>query len=216
MSRENTETSRSLQSWHEGDRKSLDALIERHLPWIRSKVHQQMGPILRSKGETCDYVQDVVTQFLQDGPRFKISNDIHFRALLLKIVLNTIHKKMDWFMARRRAIARERPLPSDTVLSLDPVQGPSRTPSQSVEQHEIEAWLRLGMTFLDPQDQELLILRQWDELSFAEIGERLEISSDAARMRHNRALTRLSEKVWNLRCGKLYLELEEETKEQDS
>lgn len=194
-----TATSQYLQQWQRGDQKGLDGLLERHLPWIQAHVRKRLGPLLRRKGDTSDYVQDAIIQFLKYGPRILISEDGHFRALLLRIVENSLRDKHDWFTARRRAVARERPLPTDTVLSLDPPQGSDKTPSQVAQEQEDEAWIRLGMELLDPEDREPLILRQWESLSFKEIGERLGISTDAAWMRHNRAVQRLAKKVGDLR-----------------
>ncbi|MHC4943323.1 MAG: RNA polymerase sigma factor [Planctomycetota bacterium] len=194
-------TSIYLQQWHSGDQQAFDALIERHLTWIHKKVHHRLGSMLREKGDTCDYVQDAVVQFLQYGPRFTISNDARFRGLLLKIVENVLCNKYDWFTARRRAIARERPLPSDTILSLDPPQQQIHTPSKSAEKHEQEAWVRLGIEFLKPNDREILILREWDGLGYEEIAQRLEITVNAATVRHLRAVRNLAEEVDKLRQG---------------
>jgi RNA polymerase sigma-70 factor (ECF subfamily) len=202
-------TSIYLQQWHSGDQQALDSLIERHLTWIHKKVHHRLGSMLREKGDTCDYVQDAVVQFLQYGPRFTISNDARFRGLLLKIVENVLCNKYDWFTARRRAIARERPLPSDTILSLDPPQQQIHTPSKSAEKNEQEAWVRLGMELVKPEDREILILRQWDGLTFEEIGQRLEISTSAARVRHLRAMRRLAKEVEELRLGAMGLDSED-------
>lgn len=200
---------RSLAKWHEGDRQELDALLERHLAWIQGQVRKRLSPLLRGRGETCDFAQDVVMQFLRYAPRFTISNEHFFRALLLRIVKNSLADKYDWYTARRRDIARERPLPSDTVLSLDPGERAVRTPSMSAQRNEREAWIRLGMEFLDPEDREVLVLRKWDGLSFSEIGERFEISPEAARKRHNKAIERLSDRIWHLRSGKLDRVLED-------
>lgn len=210
MSHGDSKTSLFLKQWHGGDQEGLDALLQRHLPWLHSKVHHRMGPVLRKKAETSDYVQDVVIQFLRDSPRFVLSNEGAFRALLLRIVENTLRDKHDWFTARRRAVARERPLPSDTILFLDAPQHPVKTPSKSVEQHEQEAWIRLGMEFLDSEDREVLVLRQWDNLSFEEIGERFGLKSNAAWKKHDRALCRLGEIVSTLRGGKATRIIEEE------
>jgi DNA-directed RNA polymerase specialized sigma24 family protein len=57
------------------------------------------------------------------------------------------------------------------------------------------------MEFLDLEDRQVLLLRQWDGLSFTEIGEHLGISADAARMRYNRGVGRLGEIVGALRSG---------------
>jgi RNA polymerase sigma factor (sigma-70 family) len=192
-----------LQQWNQGDQEGLNALVERHIPWIRAHVSRRLGPLLRKKGDTCDYVQDAMIQFLQYGPRIHLSDENHFRALLARIIENTLRKKHDWYTARRREIARERPLPSDTILCLDPQQVHVRTPSQSAGGHEEEAWIRLGMELLDPEDCEVLVLRQWDNLSFAEVGEHLGISTEAARKRNNRAVLRLSDVVLALRRREL-------------
>jgi len=192
-------TSTSLSRFHSGDDKGLDALIKRHLAWIHNHVHRRLGSLLRKKGDTTDYVQDAIVQFLKYGPRFMISKDDDFRGLMVCIVENTLRDKRDWYTARRREIARERPLGSDTVLYLDPPKGSVKTPSKSADAHEREAWIRMGMELMDPKERGLIILRQWDKKSFVEIGKILEIDSDAARMRYNRAVGRLSEKVGYLR-----------------
>lgn len=197
-----TETSSLLTQWHSGDQGGLDALIERHMLFIRAHVRKRLGPVLRLKAETDDYVQDVVMQFLKYAPRFTISNDEHFRALVIKAVENLLRDKNKWYTAKRRKAALENPLPSDTVLSLDPPRdGEVETPSQCVEREEQNAWLRFGMEFLEYEDRELLVLRQWDEHTFAEIGKRLNIAADAARMRHNRAMVRLADVIGKLRRG---------------
>ncbi len=198
-----TETSRLLKKWHNGERAGLEGLLERHLPWIRNHVRGRLGPFLRKKAETMDYVQDAMVQFLKFGPNILVADDDHFRALLVRIVENSIRNRYDWFKARRRAVSREKPLPRDTVLSIDSPVGKVERPSQEAVNNENEAWVRLGLELIDAEDSEVLILRQWQDLSFAAIGERLDISADAARMRHNRAVTRLTREVGKLRRGQI-------------
>lgn len=210
MSVENSNTSIHLEQWFKGDRKSLDTLVQQNLPWIHARVSQRLGGLLRAKGDTCDYVQDAMVQFLQYAPHFVISDENQFRALLAKIVENALRKKHHWYTARRREIARERPLPSDTLLCLDPIREKVRTPSQSVGQHEDEAWIRLGMEFLDPDDRDVLVLRNWDNLSFVKIGEKLEMTADGARKRNKRAMLRLSKIVASLRKGEFDTILDKE------
>jgi len=198
-----TETSRLLKKWHSGERAGLDGLLDRHLPWIRNHVRGRLGSLLRVKAETMDYVQDAMVQFLKYGPSILVAEDDHFRALFVRIVENSIRNQYDWFTAQRRAVSREKPLPPDTVLSIDrPVDRVVR-PSQEAANNENEAWVRLGLELIDADDSKVLILRQWQDLSFAAIGERLDISAAAARMRHNRAVTRLAREVGKLRRGQI-------------
>jgi RNA polymerase sigma-70 factor (ECF subfamily) len=204
----NTETARFLRQWHEGDRQGLKSLLELHLPWIREQVHRRMGPVLRMRGETGDYVQETVVSILQYGPRFIVSDEQHFRALLYKIVENTLKKQYRRYTAKRRDLNLDRPLHSDTVLWLDPPDGEVQTPSRIVAQKEREEWIRLGLELMEPEDREIIDLRQKDDLSFAEIGERLRITEGAAQMKHTRTVRRLVRKVQALRGGKLMEALE--------
>ena len=198
-----------------GDRRAMEKLLERHLDWIERFAHRKLSPLLRAKTETGDIVQDALVQFLRHGPRFTISNDRQLRALLARIVENVLHDKYDWFTALRRTVAKERPLPPDTVLNLAPSEGTGRTPSQIVHKNEQEAWVRLGLELLEPEDRRVLILRDWDGLTYIEIGEQLKVSEFAARRRYLRSLGLLAKTVKFLRAGQIDKALENEGKESD-
>lgn len=203
MDKRNTETAVSLGKWYGGDGAGLDALLDRHLSWIRSHVRLRLGPFLRQKDQSGDIVQDAMIQFLRYCPRIQISDDNRFRALMARIVENVLRDRNDWFKARRRAISMERPLPSDTVLNLDSPRKEGESPSQAAQQNEQEAWIRLALELLDPDDRTVIVLRDWDGLTFTAIGERIGTSYDTARMKYNRSFDKLTEKVWSLRNGNI-------------
>ena len=189
--------------WHDGDRAALAELVQKNLPWIHAQVRKRLDAGLRRKLDSVDMVQDAVVQVLENGPRFEIANQGHFRALVARIVANDIHDRHRWMKRERRDAGREGPVASDSVLKLDePVKDVTR-PSETIDRNERQAWVRLAIQLLDPEDRLAVRMRQWDQASFAEIGERLGISEDAARMRHNRALRRLAEKVIDLRSGSI-------------
>lgn len=192
-------TAQLLTGWHEGDPSCLERLVERNLSWLRAHVGRRLGPELRGQAETVDYVQDAMVEFLRYGPRFVVESDGQFRGLLLKIVENSLRKKHRWYRAARREVARERPLPPTTVLRMHQGAVSDRTPSEVADRHEREAWVRLAMEFLSDEDQEILVLRLWKELSFPEIADRLGTSANTVRMRHHRALRRLADQTWALR-----------------
>lgn len=193
-----------LASWHERkDTGTLEALLERHLPRIRQQVRRSLGPALRSKEQTEDMVQDAAIEFLRYGPQFQVKSAEHFRALVARIVKNTLCDKADWYQAKRRALERERPLPSDTVLNLGADTSADGDPADAAADREWEAWVRLGLELLEPEDREVMLLRQWEERSFEEIGTELGINADAARMRFNRALPRLAKAIESLQSGEV-------------
>jgi len=203
MTENNDPISTYFREGCKGDRNAMQKLLERHLDWIEQFARRKLSPLLRTKTETGDIVQDALVQFLRHGPRFTISNDGQLRALLARIVENVIRDKYDWFTALRRTVAKERPLPPDTVLNLAPSAGSGQTPSQIVHKSEQEAWVRLGLELLDPDDRRVLILRDWDGLTYIEIGKQLDMSEFAARRRYLRSLGLLTKTVKYLRSGRI-------------
>ena len=73
--------------------------------------------------------------------------------------------------------------------------------------------LPFGILFLRHFDREVILLREWENHSFAEIGGQLGITEDAARMRFHRALARLAEKIQLLRGGRIEEVLNERSEE---
>jgi RNA polymerase sigma-70 factor (ECF subfamily) len=193
-----------LERWHRGDQAALNEILRRDLPWIREQVHRRLGDVLRGKGETQDYVQDALLEVLRYGPRFTMSDRNQFRSLLCRIIENVLCGKHDWFDAHRRRMAREQPLPRDSLLCLDP---PDRTsverPSAAATANEREAWVRMALELLLPEDREAILRRQWQQQTFAEMAAELGVSEDAARMRFHRALPRLVRKIQQLRGGQV-------------
>jgi RNA polymerase sigma-70 factor (ECF subfamily) len=189
-----------LQRWHQGDEKALATLIARDLPWLQIEVKRRMGAELRARTDADDIVQQAVLAVMQSGPRFLVSDREHYRALLLRIVENTIKKQLRHHRQQRRRAAREEPLPSGSVVAL---QASVTRPSAVADRNERRAWVQLALELLAEADREIILLRQWEGLPFQEVGERLAVSEDAARMRFERALGRLARVVQQLRSGEL-------------
>lgn len=199
-----TETVELLKRWHSGDALALDALVARDLGWIRARVRARLGPLLRAKEETDDVVQDALLELLRYGPRFLLKSRSHFRALLARIVENVLRDQTDRFQAYKRAARREVSLENCGSLSLDVPMATDTTPSEAAEKAEWRALLRIGLELLDSKEREVVLLRQWDGLHFNEVAARLSISEDAARMRFQRALARLSGIIERLRAGRIH------------
>lgn len=192
-----------LRRWHGGDGAALDAILARHLPAIRDRVERRIGPLLRKHADVDDFVQDVVVRLLREGPRFEVADEEHFRMLLARVVENTLRDRHKWFAARRRSAAKERPLPASTVLMLGAAHPGRESPSRAIYRVEREAWVRLALDLLDDEPRELIVMREWEGLPFAEIGERIGAGEDAARMRYQRAVAKLAMKIGELRRGRI-------------
>lgn len=192
-----------LNRFHAGDRGALQELVTRHLDFVRAQIHGRLGADFRGRMDTQDLVQDVLVDVLQDGPRFKLDDEEAFRKVLARIVENTIVDKHRYLRREVRDVRRERAAATDTILNLDPADRSVTRPSQAAQTHEREAWVRLALEFLDPQDRQAIWLREFEEKSFREVGEALGVSEEAARKRFTRALPLLAQRVAELRDGRL-------------
>lgn len=192
-----------LQRWHAGDRTALRQLLQRDLPWIRQRVRQRLGDELRRHGDTDDFLQQSILEILEYTPRFTVPDGDTFRRLISQIVENMLRERHAFYGRLRRDRARQEPLPSDSVLCLDPRLRTATTPSQNASRNEEEAWLRLALELLAPEDRDVITLRTWGGLTFAQVGERLGLEDNAARMRFGRALQHLADKVLSLRRGEI-------------
>jgi RNA polymerase sigma factor (sigma-70 family) len=192
---------RQLLAVHGGDSAALQRLLADHLPWIEAHVRKKLSAVARLDGDTQDFVQETLLEVLRDGPKFVVDSPAAFRALLARMVENNLLDRLRYMHRAQRDRRRQAPLPSDSVLVLD---GPARcitAPPDRAEANERAAWMRLALELLDPDDREILRLRDWDGLTFVEAGERLGLSEEASRKRYTRALPRLAEKLGLLRAG---------------
>ncbi|MFN9758536.1 MAG: RNA polymerase sigma factor [Planctomycetota bacterium] len=190
-----------LERWHRGDEAALSTLIEIHIEWLRAQAEKRLGEFLKSRGNVDDYVQDAMLDFLRNAPRFQVRDGSQFRSLLARVLENTLRDRNDWFRAKRRDLARDRKLPTDSVLPLDPALQRSTTPSRDVGRTELRDWVRLGLEMLDGEDRKILLAREYEDRSFVEIGAELGMSANAVRMRWVRALERLAKVMQTRRNG---------------
>jgi len=190
-----------LQRWHAGDRQALHELVQRDMPWIRARVRQRLGDALRQHGDTEDFLHEAVIDILNYTPRFLAADRDVFRRLVTRIVENTLRGQSEFYTRLRRDRGRAVPLPDDSVLDLDVQRRTNTSPSQHAVRNEEEAWLRLALDLIEPDDRDVIVMREWNGEAFADIGARLGIPENTARMRFARALGRLAAQVEALRRG---------------
>lgn len=195
------DTEALLRRWHAGDRQALHELVQRDMPWIRSRVRQRLGDALRQHGDTDDFLHEAVLDILNYTPRFLAADRSMFRRLVTRIVENTLRGQSEFYSRLRRDRGRHAALPDDAVLELDVRKRTGTTPSQHAARSEEEAWLRLALDLVDPEDRDVIVMREWNGDAFADIGAKLGVPENTARMRFARALGRLAAQVEALRRG---------------
>ncbi|MFG0317924.1 MAG: RNA polymerase sigma factor [Planctomycetota bacterium JB042] len=204
-SEDGEDTSDLVERSRRGDEAALHLLLLRELDWIRGMVSRNLGGIVRRLDDTSDVVQEAVVRVLRNGPRISIADRAQFRALMSKVVLSTLRSLANRYRAAKRGHDR-------CADGFDPDHasggraGPGRPytgPDVRAVRDEEGAWIVLARDLLSLEDQDALHMREWEGLAFADIGRRLGVSEDAARMRCVRATRRLGEVVLLLKAGRL-------------
>jgi RNA polymerase sigma factor (sigma-70 family) len=203
MMRGSTDTVSLLRLWHTGDESALHTLLEQHLPDLHRFARQVLDrdyPVLRGEQESLDLVQTAMAKVLAYLPRFVPRDGDQFRALLRTFVRNDLRNQLRsprWRNARRRNESH------DSILDLGPAPS-TEMPSRMIEKAEQRAWVRLGLEFLEREDDRLLLyLHVVEQAPWDEIARELELGSpDAARMRYRRSVQpRLANVLRLLRTG---------------
>jgi RNA polymerase sigma-70 factor (ECF subfamily) len=199
-----------LLRWHGGDQDALAAIVQQEADWMAAHVHRRLGARLRRRQDTQDIVQHTMLEVLRAGPRFVVSDRGQLRALLGRMVENVLRGRAHHDAAAKRDVRREIPPPPasrDSILMLDPPAADT-APDAAADRTETREWVRLALELLDSEDREIIVLRDFEGLAFAEAAQRLDLTEDAARMRYRRALPRLAKMLTKLRQGELGAVLE--------
>ena len=200
------DTAELLSRWARGDQAALADLVAQDAGWITAHVRARLGGHLRQRVDTQDIVQDTLLTILRTGPRFVCSDRGHLRALLARMVENTIRAEAHHQAAGKRDRRREvhaDPGASGSVLILDRHAAAVTDPGSAAAKAETRDWLRLALELLEPDDRNVILWREYEQLPFAVVAQRLAMSEDAARMRFARALPKLARKLKSLRAGEL-------------
>lgn len=191
-----------LAQWQAGGanaQQALDALVKRQVGFLQNYVRKRMGNHLRVHDESLDFVQGALLDLVQRDATLRIDDESGLRKLLVRIVDNNIRDRANWLGRERRDSDREAGAASDTLLEAAGSFDEVTTPSVAAGRSEDRAWLRQAIDMLDPEDREIILLHEWERLDYREIGERLGIAANAARVRFQRALPRLARKVREVR-----------------
>lgn len=186
-------TCRLLERIQGGERAAFDGLLARHRPVLRRLVELRLPSRLRGRLDPSDVVQETQLEVFRQLPDYLNRRPMPFRLWLRKTLqqrLRMIERRH--LEAARRSVGRELPLrdsSADQPAKRLAAAGPS--PSQQIAQGELDRRVRDAVALLEEADREILLLRAFEGLSYAEVSYILEIDSAAARKRHGRALFRL-------------------------
>jgi RNA polymerase sigma-70 factor (ECF subfamily) len=183
---------RRLQS---GDAKALDRLFTQHRPYLRRVVELRLDPKLRARVDASDVVQETELEVARRIDDYLRRQPMSFRLWLRKTAKERVlmvHRRH--LQACRRAAGREVPLPEGSSIALAQqllAGGPS--PSRAARRRDTARQVRQAVGALDEADHEIILMRNFEELTNQEVAEALAIAPAAASKRYGRALLRLKD-----------------------
>lgn len=188
-------TTRLLAAARCGSTEALGELLIGCCQYLLLIAERGIGPKLKAKVDASDLVQDTLAEAHRGFAQFSGNSLDDLRAWLGQILRHNLVDVVRHFgHTQKRSAAREKHIGDLGYHALrvrrddDDLQSPSES---AIRAEELEL-LRRALAALREDDRRVLQLRHGENLTFAAIGQRMNRSSDAARMLWWRAFERLT------------------------
>jgi RNA polymerase sigma-70 factor (ECF subfamily) len=195
MTHASPDTEELLRRADGGDPAAVGDLLKRHRPRLRRMVGVRMDRRLAARVDPSDVVQETLADAARRLPDYLRDRPLPFFPWLRRLAWDRLAAlQRAHVRAARRSVAREEPpaLPGESVLELaDLLLARGSAPSTGTRRAERRALVRRALEELPERDREVLVLRQLEELSVAEVAAVLGIGEKAVYARQLKALERL-------------------------
>jgi len=182
-----------LQGARQGDEQAREQLFARMQPYLRQVARRAIGRPGKGHAETSDAVQETLLAATHRFADFRGESSREWQNWLTTIVKNVIREEQRYWLQQRRDVRRERRNGSQAYA---PQLADSRSrPSQIAIRREEAATLLTAIQKLAERDREVVLLRNFAGLPFAEVAEQLQCTEANARQVWMRALRKLAVEI---------------------
>lgn len=182
-------SSSELASLRQGSRDQLGKLLEEFRPYLLAIARQELAPQLAGKVGASDLVQDTLLRGLQHFQTFSGTTREQLAGWLKQILLNRARNAARDFGAEKRDVSREELVDSRIAVASE------RSPSQEVLSRERQERFEGAMERLADDLRRVIQWRHRENMTFTEIGRRLDRSEDTARRLWVRAIEQLQREL---------------------
>ncbi len=174
-----------IEHWIElargGDAVTLGRLLDSYRNYLNLLARLQLGRLLQAKVDASDVVQEAMLDATRYFPRFEGHAEGQFvdwlRAILSGILANTLRRYLG---TQARDIRLERNLAQEAEQSTAALGrllvDPHSSPSQAAMRGELSVLVANALARLPEDYQTVIVLRQLEGLTFAQVAERMERS----------------------------------------
>lgn len=167
-------------------RSQLPQLLEEHRPFLKRLAEKEVPAYILARFDSSDVVQETMLKAFHHFDQFVGQTDAEFIGWIRGILLNQIVDTIRHHNRQVRDMTRDRGMPQGLECEK------SFTASELLQKQEQRERLQEALKSMPESYQTVLFLRQEQNLSFPEIGLRMQRSTDAARMLWGRAVVMLT------------------------
>jgi RNA polymerase sigma-70 factor (ECF subfamily) len=197
-STDSSESRRLINRIRDGsDTAAMDRLFERHRASLKRVIHLRIDPRLRPRVDPDDIVQETHLEAVRRFPAYLDRPALPFRLWLRQIACDRLlMSRRHHVAAVRRSVERNVPLPERFSVQLAQ-QMFAREPhhADQIDRRDLARRVRDAVTKLPDRNREILLMRNFEELSTGEVACVLELDPSTVRKRHGQALMRMPKRL---------------------
>ena len=197
MSADSSSTDNLLRLAGQADRSALAQLLDRYRLRLRRMVAARLDRRIAARVDASDIVQETLAHAARRLPEYIRDRPMPYWVWLQRLAV----QRLIWWRrfhlgARKRSVTRERAFhPSATDRSncqlVDQLIASGLSPGERAVCEQERMSIMKALESLALTDRRVLELRYIENLSFAEIADKLELGLSAVKMRHLCALKRM-------------------------
>jgi RNA polymerase sigma-70 factor (ECF subfamily) len=180
-----------LEACRRGERDAFDVLVERH----HRRVFRLAMRLLGDEEGALDAAQETFVKAWRALPRFE--GGALFTTWLTRIAINQCRNELRRRGTRKHARPRslEEHIPGTDVPRGDTLAAPTRSPWEELRGRELKAAFEEVLAALEPEDREVLLLKEVEGLSYEDMAEVLGIPTGTVRSRLHRARAEVRRRI---------------------
>lgn len=176
-----------------GNTKLLSELFVKYRDQLRRIVAARLDCRLRSRLDASDVIQDTLVEASRRIDEYLANPILPFDRWLSGLAeQNSVAAYRRHVQTQKRSLRTECPLDSSASSGGIASASRQRNPLEELLVREDRRLVADAMKRLNDSDRQIIHWRYFEDLRFAKIGKRLDISEDAATKRVRRAMLRLS------------------------
>jgi RNA polymerase sigma-70 factor (ECF subfamily) len=174
---------------------ALGQLLQEYRPRLLAMLQRRLDPQLNPRLDAEEILSMAFLQARRRWTAFQARPAMKPYPWLYRIALDCLIEAWRRETRSPRDVRRAMPLPDATSLQLGlGLVHPGTSPSAALARDEVRAQVRLVMSQLKDGEREILLMRHFDDLSYADISAVLGVTENTAMKRYGRALDKLSDR----------------------